>query len=273
MPWKKAAANLPNRRIGILSGGGPASGHNAAIYSALKEANKWSIELIGIRNGWQGLIDDDLVEEAKPLVLREVRKERKKGGTVLGTKRANPYSQECIAAGVPDIVWSNIQKLNLDGLITCGGDDTNSVTHHLQQDHPEFFCIGLPKTMDNDIALPEPYAKTYGFDSFTRAGTKSLEDGIRDAKATGRILIVEVFGRKAGFAPMRIGANVGAARTLIPEEENLDFKQLASDLIQHHQRHSYGVVVVSEGVIVDPDIGDNRVFQTRCSCQNCLRGC
>ena len=65
----------------------------------------------------------------------------------------------------PELMWANIQKLKLDGLFTLGGDDTNSVSYNLQKDHPEFIVIGLPKTMDNDIALPYG-ASTYGFDSF-----------------------------------------------------------------------------------------------------------
>ncbi|MBN3040988.1 MAG: 6-phosphofructokinase, partial [Candidatus Omnitrophica bacterium] len=255
-----SADHLAHRRVGILTSGGPASGHNAAIYAALKEANKRGIELIGIKDGWQGLVDDDLVSQAQPLKLRQVRRHRHEGGTILGTKRANPYKKENIEAGIPKILWTNIQKLELDGLITCGGDDTNSVTYNLQQEHPEFLLIGLPKTMDNDIAFPEPETKTYGFDSFSMAGTKSLQDGIVDARSTGRILITEVFGRKAGFAPLRIGANIEAARTLIPEEENINLEELVNQLIKYHEKHGYGVVVVSEGVSINPDFANNRAI-------------
>jgi 6-phosphofructokinase 1 len=142
-------------RIGILTGGGPASGHNAVIYAALLEAQKRGIELIAIWQGWKGLIQDSLVSAARPLSIGDVNPYRYEGGTILMTSRENPYKKENVEKGLPRIVWENIQKLSLDGLLTLGGDDTNSVSFNLQQEHPDFPIIGLPKTMDNDLNLPQ----------------------------------------------------------------------------------------------------------------------
>lgn len=236
------------KRIGVLTGGGPASGHNKVLAEMVREGLKNGIEIVAIPEGWAGLIKDDLVAQARAIRLSEAEKWEKKGGTFIKTSRTNPYKKE----GDAQKVWENIKKLDLDGLVTLGGDDTNGVTAKLQKEHPEFLFIGLPKTMDNDIALPEPDAQTYGFDSFTRAATDAFEAGKVDAISTKRILIGEVFGRSAGFVAARIGANVGATRTLIPEEM-VDLRKLVDDLRSYYKQNKYGVVVVAEGASIATD--------------------
>lgn len=248
------------KRIGILTGGGPASGHNEVIASVVEEAARRGIEVVPILQGWKGLVDDKLVSQSqkkRALTLAEAQAERIKGGTLLVTSRTNPYSKEGIEKGDPKKLWDNIQKLKLDGLITMGGDDTNSVSYQLQKEHPEFLIIGLPKTMDNDIDLPQRDAATYGFDSFVENATPAVEAGIIDAKATKRVLVVEVFGRSSGFVAARIGANVKASRTLIPEEKELDLEKLINDMIKFHKQNKYGSVIVSEGVNINKDFKNN----------------
>ncbi|MCX5702574.1 MAG: archaemetzincin family Zn-dependent metalloprotease, partial [Candidatus Omnitrophica bacterium] len=257
------------KRIGILTGGGPASGHNEVIYSAVKEAQAQGIEVVKIPEGWSGLTKEKLVTQVNPIYLKDIELQRNKGGTVLVTSRENPYSKDNIVKGVPKILWENIQKLNLDGLITLGGDDTNSVSYQLQKDHPDFLIVGLPKTMDNDIALPEPEAQTYGFDSFVKAATPAVSNGIIDAIATKRVLIVEVFGRSAGFVAARIGATVCASRTLIPEEE-VDLEQLVNDLIRYHKQNKYAVVVVSEGIKIRRNYKNNAAILDAAFTQDAL---
>ncbi|MDD5080084.1 MAG: 6-phosphofructokinase [Candidatus Omnitrophica bacterium] len=236
------------RRIGVLTGGGPASGHNAVIAAMVREAEQRGIEIVAIPEGWAGLTKDEVAAQAKVITIKDVEKWGKKGGTMLGTSRTNPYKKE----GDAQKVWDNIQKLKLDGLVTLGGDDTNGVTSKLQKEHPDYLFIGLPKTMDNDIALPESDAQTYGFDSFTVKASESFEAGKIDAQSTHRILIAEVFGRAAGFVSARIGANIGATRTLIPEEL-VDLSKLVEDLRSYYKNNKYGVVVVAEGASVNVD--------------------
>jgi 6-phosphofructokinase len=83
-----------------------------------------------------------------------------------------------------------------------------------------------------------------------------VRHGIVDARSTNRILVVESFGRSAGFAPLRIGSLVKASRTLIPEEKDLDFEKILTELSDYHKKHGYAVVIVSEGVKI------NRTLQT-----------
>jgi 6-phosphofructokinase/ubiquinone/menaquinone biosynthesis C-methylase UbiE/poly-beta-hydroxyalkanoate depolymerase/phosphoglycolate phosphatase-like HAD superfamily hydrolase/DNA-directed RNA polymerase specialized sigma subunit len=255
---KPPVSSSPIHRIGILTGGGPASGHNEVIASVVEEATKHNLTVIGIMQGWKGLVDEQVLKSSKVLTLNQVLPYRTRGGTIIGTSRTNPYNKKSIEAGIPALLWENIHKLKLDALITCGGDDTNSVSNELFKDHPDFALIGMPKTMDNDIALPEPDAATYGYDSFVTEATRLLESGIDDAICTQRVLVVDVFGRNAGFVALGVGANVKATRTLIPEEKNLDLKKAALDIANYYKVHKYGVVVISEGVRVNPHFKDNQ---------------
>ncbi|MFA5337556.1 MAG: 6-phosphofructokinase, partial [Candidatus Omnitrophota bacterium] len=118
--------------------------------------------------------------------------------------------------------------------------------------------IGMPKTMDNDLNLPHISAQTYGFDTFTQRGAEALKWGIVDAKARRAILVVEVFGRNAGFVAMRIGKLVKATRTLIPEKRPIAINAVIGDLVKYHKKHGYAVLVVSEGVSLNPNYGKNK---------------
>jgi len=244
----KSSRLVGPKRIGVLTGGGPASGHNSVLVAMVRTAAKLGIEIVAIPEGWAGLTKKELAAQSQVLTLSDVARWEKKGGTILKTTRTNIYKKE----GDSQKVWGNIQELKLDGLVTLGGDDTNGATAKLQAEHPEFLFIGLPKTMDNDVALPEPDAQTYGFDSFTVAASAAFEAGKIDAQSTSRVLIAEVFGRSAGFVAARIGANIGATRTLIPEEL-VDLAKLVEDLRSYYKKNGYGVVVVAEGASVSVD--------------------
>jgi len=244
-------------KIGILTSGGPASGHNNVIYAAFLEAKAQGIELIVIWEGWKGLMKDSLVAQARALTLAEVEAERYNGGTILLTSRENPYSDEDIAQGTPKKVWENIQKLQLDGLITLGGDDTNKVSYQLQDEHKEFPIIGGAKTMDGDINLLIPGAPNYGHSTFVGEATNQIKKALVDYKSTKRIGVVEVFGRSAGFVTARVGAAVNAARSLIPEEK-IDLEKLNKDMKAYKDKFGYGVVVVSEGVVIEKPKTDEK---------------
>jgi 6-phosphofructokinase len=241
------------KRIGILTGGGPASGHNEVIYSVIEEAQKQGgIEVIAIWEGWKGLVDDKLAGQARPLTLEEVEPERHKGGTVIRTSRENPYDKKAAEKGLqlPEKLWANIQKLGLDALIVCGGDDSQGASYQLQQQHPDFLVIGLPKTMDNDINLPKD-AWSYGFDTFVQAAAGALERGKRDAQSTNRVLVTGIFGRSAGHVAVHAAAMAKITRTLIPEEGNLDLEQLVQDVKEYYNKNKYAVVLVAEGVSIN----------------------
>ncbi len=247
---------IPIKRIGVLTGGGPASGHNAVLYSIVKRAQELGIEVWAIWDGWNGLVDDGLVAKARLLTLEELEQSRRKGGTYLGTDRVNPYSKTNMAKGIPQKLWENKQKLGLDAVASLGGGDTIGVTFKLLRDYDDFQAAGGAKTMDNDIDLPDPRAETYGFDSFTEAGTRNAEYGITDAKSTHRVMVAGVFGRGAGYVASRVGSRVGATRTLIPEIM-LDLEQLVEDVRAYYKENRYAFVLVSEGIRLDANYRNN----------------
>ncbi|MEI6631703.1 MAG: 6-phosphofructokinase, partial [bacterium] len=256
-------------RLGILTGGGPASGHNAAIYAIVKAATERGWQVIGIPFGWKGLVDEKLLSQARVLTLEDVEPHRHEGGTILGTSRENPYSEKNIKAGVPAILWAGVQRLQLDALGSLGGDDTNGVASKLWQEHPEFPIIGLPKTMDNDLALPHG-ASTWGFKSFVQAAVAVVRHGLIDALSTGTLLVAEVFGRNAGFVAQAIGAIVGAVRTLIPEEGDIDLEKLINDVANYYKGRSSkaGVIIVSEGIKIRRDFANNAAILDEVFAQN-----
>ena len=257
LPIRQAtSATLPIKRIGILTGGGTASGHNAIIYSAFIEAKKRGAQLIGIFGGFNGLVDEKLVKKARPLTLEELDRAKDLGGTVIETGRLNPYSEKNIQSGVPDIVWENMKKLKLDALIVAGGDDTNSAGGQLSKEHNNFPVIGVSKTMDNDLALPDN-APTYGYHTWVTQATDQAKMIEENARANNCIMVVETFGRHAGFAPLGVGMSIGAARTLLPEVE-VDLEELIKDVRTYYDKFGYAVIIVSEGMSIDLSSGKNK---------------
>lgn len=251
-----AEMNRPMKRIGILTGGGTAAGHNAIIYAAALEAKRRGAELVGIFSGFDGLVDEDLVAKARVLDLEELDRAKDFGGTVLGADRINPYSKENVAKGIPEIIWKNIKRLNLDGLIVAGGDDTNSAGGQLSKEHDNFPVIGVSKTMDNDLALPNN-ARTYGYDTWVTYAVEQARKIEENARSHKRAMVIETFGRNSGFAPLGVGMSIGAARTLIPEEE-VDLEKLVEDIRTFYEKYGYAVVVVSEGMSINPSAGKNK---------------
>ena len=233
-PTDKAELARPDiKRIGILTGGGLASGHNSLIAAAVREAKAQGqdVEIVGIIGGWAGLIEDKRVAKARVLTLEEVEKDEHKGGSIIHSTRTNPFNKDFLAemgvseAEMIEIMDDNMKKLGLDGVIDAGGDDTNSVAAKLQKAIPRIPFIGVPKTMDNDINLPEGVS-TYGFDTFIREGIKLVNRLKRTAIGHERIAVVDTMGRNAGFTALAIGAGVGATRTLVPEDGPIDLEKL-----------------------------------------------
>lgn len=243
-------------RYGILTGGGLASGHNQVIAEAVREASRQAeklgknIEIIGLKSGWAGLIKEKLVNQAHLLTLEEVGKYENQGGSILGTSRTNPYSKENIEKGVPQILAENIKKLQLHGLITCGGDDTNGAAAKLQAQFPALSFIGVPKTMDNDIPLPGG-APNYGNRTFIEAGILRGQAYKKIAQQEKKIIVFETFGRNSGFAALGVGAGIGATRTLVREEGVIDFDKMAGEIEAFYNKNGYAVVCVAEGIKTD----------------------
>jgi 6-phosphofructokinase 1 len=235
------------KRIGILTGGGDAPGLNAVIRAAVKTAiYEYGCEVIGIRDGYDGFIDDNGVI---PLGIEEVRGLLPRGGTILGAaNRGNPYARKVIRNGqevtidVSDEIVKGIQRLEMDALLVLGGDGTLRIAHELFQKGAPI--IGVPKTIDNDIGGTEV---TFGFDTAVTTATEAIDKLHTTAEAHHRVMVLELMGRNAGFITLHAGIAGGTDVILIPEIP-FRFDAVIAKVRQRVERgYLFSIIAVSEG--------------------------
>lgn len=197
------------KRIGVLTSGGDAPGMNAAIRAVVRTAMKNSIECVGIRRGWAGLIAGDICPMNSGSVSRIINR----GGTILYTARSDefrtPEGQKKAA--------NTCKLLGLDGIVAIGGDGTFRGAQALSRKGVP--CIGVPGTIDNDIVCTD---YTIGFDTACNTAIECI-DKLRDTmQSHERCSVVEVMGRRAGHLALQVGCAVGATAICLPERQ-LDF--------------------------------------------------
>lgn len=205
------------QRIGILTGGGDAPGLNAVIRAAVKTAiNVFDMEVVGILNGFDGLLDSD---GTVALGLESVRGILPRGGTILGAaNRGNPFARKVLKNGkeeiidVSDQVVARLESLGLAALIVVGGDGTLRISHELLEKGCPI--VGVPKTIDNDIGGTDV---SFGFDTAVRTATEAIDKLHTTAESHHRVMVLELMGRDAGFIALHAGLAGGADVILIPE--------------------------------------------------------
>jgi len=270
-------ANIIKKKgvIGILTGGGDVPGLNPAIRAVTIRALREGYEVIGLRRGWAGLTE--LVRDPKAdnspyyqlLTEEVVNKAGRTGGTFLHTSRTNPmkmkksnvpeqykdkYNEE-VNNLVPEVL-KNLDFLGIEYLIPIGGDDTLSVGVRLYQEGVK--VLAIPKTMDNDVPGTDYCI------GFSTCVTRSiaLANSLRtSAGSHERFLILEVFGRYAGFTAM-IPTMAGAADRCVIPEYKFDIEKLANLMVYDRNRNpsKYSVVLVSEGAKFE---GGEMIFENR----------
>lgn len=223
-------------KVGILTGGGDAPGLNAVIRAVVVKSEKLGYKIVGIKDGWRGLLEKDAVE----LNVDKVEDIHREGGTILGTSRTNPYKEE---NGEQRII-ENMKQLNLYALIAIGGDDTLGVAHKLRKKGVK--VVGVPKTIDNDLSATDV---CFGFDTAINRVSEALDRLHTTAKSHHRVLVVEVMGRHAGWMTLEGGMAGGAHVILIPEEP-FDIDEVCQ-LIKKRKEEgkSYSIVAVAEGAL------------------------
>ena len=250
--------------IGVLTGGGDVPGLNPAIRSVTIRARRAGYEVIGLRRGWLGAIsivrdkEADNSENFQVLTEEIVNRTGRTGGTFLHTSRTNPpkvkkdsvpeplrstYNQDTNDL-TPEVI-KNLDWLGIDYLIPIGGDDTLSFAHRLDKEGIK--VVGIPKTMDNDVPGTD---YCIGFSTCV-SRTIELSNRLRtSAGSHERILVMEVFGRYAGFTAILPTMAGAADRCVIPEYE-FDMERLTELLCYDRDRNSsnYSVVIVSEGAM------------------------
>lgn len=223
------------KRIGVFTSGGDAPGMNAAIRAVVRTALYYGLEVKGIMNGYEGLINDEIVD----LNSRSVANIIQRGGTILKTSRSEEFRTKEGRAKAAE----NVRKHGIEALVAIGGDGTFTGA--------EIFCaesgltvIGVPGTIDNDLFGTD---YTIGFDTAINTAIEAI-DKIRDtADSHNRVFFVEVMGRHAGFIALDVGIGGGAEAILIPEEVT-DIDQLVGFFtIDKRKAKSFSIVVVAEG--------------------------
>ena len=192
------------KTIGILTSGGDSQGMNAAIRAIVRNAVRNGIKVKGIFDGYQGLIDGNFID----LDIGDVSGIIQKGGTMLGTARCLAFKEP---AGIQQAA-DNCRKFGIDGLVVIGGDGSFRGAGDLSR--AGIPCVGLPGTIDNDIACTE---YTIGFDTAMNVAMEAI-DKIRDTIASHhRCAIVEVMGARAGWVALEVGIATGASYIAMPE--------------------------------------------------------
>ncbi len=232
------------KRIGVLTSGGDAPGMNAAIRAVVRSAIQRNIECVGIRRGWAGLINGDIV----PLKSQDVSRIINRGGTILYTARSDQFRTE---EGMQKAVGT-CKLLGLDGVVAIGGDGTFRGANALASFG--IGVVGIPGTIDNDIVCTD---YTIGFDTAANTAVECI-DRLRDTmQSHERCAVVEVMGRHAGHLALAVGLAVGATAVLVPEKP-YNFEAHVVEKIRRARLNGKTnfIIVVAEGAASAVKVGD-----------------
>ena len=232
------------RRIGVLTSGGDAPGMNALIRAVVRTASAHDISVLGIRRGYSGLINGDIIEMAARSVDGIIRK----GGTMLYTARC----KEMLTDEGLQKAADTCRYLGIDGLICCGGDGTFRGAQALSRKGVP--CIGVPGTIDNDIVCTD---YTIGFDTACNTAIECI-DKLRDTmQSHERCSVVEVMGRRAGHLALHVGCAVGATAICLPERElNFDVDIIEKMRVGRIKGRNHHLILVAEGYGAAQDVAD-----------------
>lgn len=245
----------PIRKIGVVVGGGPAPGINGVIHAVAMEAWRNHVEAIGILDGFTHLINGKL--ESLPLTPEKVAYIYADGGSILRSARANPTSspetlKRCVLT---------LKDAGVDALVSIGGDDTafsaSRVAAMAQKEMGlDFRSVHVPKTIDNDLPLPED-VPTFGYETAREVGTRIVLNLKRDANSIRQWFFVLTMGRQSGHLALGIGLSATATITLIPEEwdgQRIPLREVVdllvtTILLRLAEGKPYGVAIIAEGIL------------------------
>jgi len=222
------------KKIGVLTGGGDCPGLNAVIRAVVRKSNQYKWATIGLKNGWKGLIEGDMI----PLSDKLVSGILPKGGTILGTSRTNPFkNQQSVERCI-----ENIKHFKIDAIVAIGGEDTLGVA--LKFSKMGIPIVGVPKTIDNDLSGTD---FTFGFDTAVSIVTEAIDRLHTTAESHHRVIVLEVMGRHTGWIATYSGIAGGADEILIPEIP-FDMEEVCKHLKERYDSgKTFSIVVVSEG--------------------------
>jgi len=251
--------SIAPKKLAILVGGGPAPGINSVIGAATIRTAVEGVEIIGIKDGFKWIMQGDITH-VRELNTQNVSRIHFRGGSYIGISRSNPTKDP---KHLENTVTS-LLRLNVDKLITIGGDDTAfSALKVNEMASGRIKVVHVPKTIDNDLDLPHGIP-TFGFQTARHIGVEVVKNLMVDAQTTSRWYFVISMGRKAGHLALGIGKATGATLTLIPEEfanKQIKFRHIVDILVGAIiKRLSYGkpdgVAIIAEGLVEHLDPAD-----------------
>lgn len=223
--------------IGILTSGGDAPGLNAVIRAIVFSGTRiQGFEFLGIRNGWKGLMEEDIF----PLERHHVMGISKQGGTILGTSRTNPFEH-----GGEERLHEVMKRQSMDALIVIGGEGTLAAAKRLSD--LGFPIVGVPKTVDNDLGATD---YTFGFDTAVQIATEAMDRLRTTGDSHHRCMVAEVMGRHVGWIALHSGVAAGAHAILIPEHK-LSIEEICGWVTHAYERGRAPLVAVAEGFLLD----------------------
>jgi phosphofructokinase-like protein len=224
----------PAKKIAVLTGGGDCPGLNAVIRAVAKRSLYRGYEVVGLLDGWEGLLE----KRSIPLHHEDVAGIVHMGGTMLGTSRTNVLKDEATIQKA----FSSFREMGLHGLVAVGGEGTLHVSSKMFERGMKL--VGCPKTIDNDINVTD---FTVGFNTAVEIATEAIDRLRTTAESHRRVMVVEVMGRHAGWIATYAGLAGGADCVLIPEYQTSVEEILALLKKRHDRGKRFSIVVVAEG--------------------------
>ena len=238
------------KRIGVLTSGGDAPGMNAAVRAVVRAAVGRGVECVGIRRGWNGLINSDFIQMDAASVSHIIDK----GGTVLYTARSREFMHEEGRAQA----LTTCKLLGLDGIVAIGGDGTFrgalALSRQAAAQGEQLRVVGIPATIDNDIGCSN---YTIGFDTACNTAIECI-DKLRDTmQSHERCSVVEVMGRRAGHLALQVGCAVGATAICLPERQlDFDTEIVERMRIGRIKGRNHHIIIVAEGYGSAQEVAD-----------------
>jgi 6-phosphofructokinase 1 len=223
-------------KLAVLTSGGDAPGMNPCIRAVVRTGIYNGLQLVGIRKGYQGLIENDMYD----MTPRSVSNILNLGGTILKTARCLPFRTD---EGM-ELAYKHLKEREIDAIVVIGGDGTFTGALRFSKKYPDIAVMGVPGTIDNDL-----YGSTYtlGFDTATNTVIEAI-DKIRDtADAHDRLFFIEVMGRDSGAIALRAGISCGAEAIMLPEKATAIDELIENLKAGQHNKKSSSIVIVAEG--------------------------
>jgi 6-phosphofructokinase 1 len=224
------------KKIAVFTSGGDAPGMNACIRAVVRNAIQNNCEVIGIRRGYEGMIDGDFLPLTRPDVSNIIQQ----GGTILYSARSPRFMTE----EGREKAYAQLKKEGIEGIIAIGGNGTFTGAKVFMEEYPDMSMVGIPGTIDNDLYGTD---YTIGYDTAINTAMEAI-DKIKDtANAHNRVFFVEVMGRDAGFIALLSGIATGSEAVLIPENKT-EIQELIDKLESlDGSKKTSSIVIVAEG--------------------------